>query len=172
MMYYGDIIPCDLLNGSGFRCTIWVSGCSMSCDGCFNKKTHDRYYGKEYTKKTEKYLLDCLSKEYIDGVTITGGHPLEAYNLNDVLNLTDKIRILLPNKTIWLYTGFEFEYIYSNNDEVNKKRQEIISKCDVLVDGRYIESKRDISLKWRGSSNQRVINVQKSLKLGEIVTIE
>lgn len=179
-MYYSGIEPCDVLNGEGFRTVIWVSGCSMGCKGCFNPSTHNPCYGQEYTQETENYLLECLSKDYIDGITITGGNPLEDYNLDTVLNLVNRIRLLLPEKTIWLYTGYEWEFIKESFEESKKflqaswkdnliKRYKIVSQCDVLVDGRYIDSQRNISAKWRGSTNQRVIDIQESLKQNKVV---
>ncbi len=151
-MYYSGIEPCDALNGEGFRTVMWVSGCSLNCKGCFNPKTHDRYFGKEFTEETESYLLNCLNKSYIDGLTLSGGHPLEKYNLDDIENLLLKIRQELPEKTIWLYTGY-------NLDALNKNSQEwkVIQLCDVVIDGPYIEGQRDITLKWRGSKNQRIL---------------
>ena len=180
-MYYSGIEPCDVLNGEGFRTVIWVSGCSMGCKGCFNPSTHNPYYGQEYTQETEDYLLECLSKDYIDGITITGGNPLEDYNLDTVLNLVNKIRLLLPNKTIWLYTGYEISIVKDNkiylfiqgekrpNIDNYEKRHKIISMCDVVVDGRYIDSQRNLSAKWKGSDNQRVIDIKKSLQQNKVV---
>ena len=175
-MYYSGIEPCDVLNGTGFRTVIWVSGCSMGCKGCFNPSTHNPYFGQEYTQETEDYLMECLSKDYIDGITITGGNPLEDYNLDTVLNLVNKIRLLYPNKTIWLYSGYEYKHIFrgepsclSKEGYNNYKRRKIIESVDVLVDGKYVDSQRDVSLKWRGSKNQKVINVQKSLQQNKVV---
>ena len=182
-MYYSGIEPCDILNGTGFRTVIWVSGCSMGCKGCFNPSTHNPYFGQKYTQETEDYLMKCLSKNYIDGITITGGNPLEDYNLDGMLNLINKIRLLMPSKTIWLYSAYTFEEcqpfsedsILKPNDfapglqKILKKRWEIIKSVDVLVDGRYIDSQRNIQLKWRGSENQRVIDIQESLQKGKVI---
>lgn len=177
-MYYSGIEPCDVLNGTGFRTVIWVSGCSLGCKGCFNPNTHKPNYGTKYTQETQQYLLDCLSKDYIDGITITGGNPLEIYNLKGVLSLINEIRILLPNKTIWLYTGFTWEEIFYpvitdsfnvQRDEIIYDRQEIVKNVDVLVDGKYIEQQRNINKKWAGSDNQRVIDVKESLKQKNII---
>ena len=142
-MYYSGIEPCDVLNGTGFRTVIWVSGCSLECKGCFNPNTHNPNYGTKYTQETQRYLLDCLSKDYIDGITITGGNPLENYNLDSVLSLINEIRILLPNKTIWLYTGFTWEEIFYpivtsdlnlDRDKIIRDRQEIVKNVDILID--------------------------------------
>ena len=188
-LYYSGIEPCDVLNGEGFRTVIWVSGCSMGCKGCFNPSTHNPYYGQEYTQETENYLLECLSKDYIDGITITGGNPLEDYNLDTVLNLINKIRLLMPEKTIWIYSGYTLEKLFTyitaierygifpmNNGKLdfskwNKdmKRRAAIMQCDVFVDGRYIESQRNPSKKWAGSDNQRVIDIQETLKQSKVI---
>lgn len=175
MSYYSGIEPCDALNGLGFRTVIWYSGCSLDCKGCFNPKTHNPCYGNEYTEKTQNYILDCVSKPYIDGITISGGNPLEDCNLNTVLSLIKLIRNKLPEKTVWLYCGYTFENIikYSQKEKTDRniweKRKEIILLCDVIVDGAYVESKRDVSLKFRGSSNQRVINIPETLKQNKVV---
>ena len=186
-MYYSGIEPCDVLNGEGFRTVIWVSGCSIGCKGCFNPSTHNPYFGQEYTQETENYILECLSKDYIDGITITGGNPLEDYNLDTVLNLVNKIRLLLPEKTIWLYSGYTWDEVMNcklksdllDDDETFKenvktdipiiRRRTIIKNVDVMVDGKYIDSQRDVSLHWKGSNNQRVISVKESLKQNKVV---
>ena len=156
-MYYSGIEPCDALNGEGFRTTIWVSGCNQNCKGCFNPLTHNPKYGNEYTQDTQDYILNCLSKPYIQGLTITGGHPLESYNIDTVENLIDSILGFLPKKDIWLYTAFTWEEIQKND-----RLKQVVNKCNILVDGRYIESLRDVSLKFRGSSNQRLIDIKNS----------
>lgn len=182
-MYYSGIEPCDVLNGEGFRTVIWVSGCSIGCKGCFNPSTHNPYFGQEYTQETENYILECLSKDYIDGITITGGNPLEDYNLDTVLNLVNKIRLSFPNKSIWLYSGYQWEECQPFNEygllkpdkfapnlqKILYKRYEVISMCNVMVDGRYIDSQRNPSKKWAGSDNQRVINVSESLKQNKVI---
>ena len=186
-----------MLNGSGLRVVLWLSGCSHNCYKCQNPQTHDPNSGILFDEKAEEELFRELSKDYISGLTLTGGDPLHENNLDGVLNLINKIRLLMPEKTIWLYTGYKWmvdisqshrkgEIVFNiipnvlsgtvlPNDEYyrqynnDQKRLKIISMCDVLVDGQYIDSQRDISLKWRGSSNQQVIDVQKSLQKGEIV---
>ena len=184
-MHYSGIEPCDILNGTGFRTVIWVSGCSIGCKGCFNPNTHNPNYGKEYTQEAQKYLLECLSKDYIDGITITGGNPLESYNLDTVLSLIKEVRLSYPEKTIWLYTGFRWSELTQYNDyhgtiplssylrkdvyDLYNKRLNIIKNIDILVDGEYIDEQRDVTLKWRGSSNQRVIDVQQTLTQNKIV---
>lgn len=163
-MNYLKIDKCDMLNGDGIRVSLWVSGCEHNCSQCQNPQTWDVGSGIPFDKEAEEELLDAINKDYISGITFTGGDPLHENNLEDVLNLVNKIRLLLPEKTIWLYTGYTFEQCVENTT-----RRQIISKCDVLVDGRYVDSQRDITLRWRGSMNQRVIDVQASLQNKEIV---
>lgn len=163
-MNYHNITYPDMNNGDGLRVVLWLSGCSHCCSGCQNPQTWDVNSGILFDKQAENELFEALDKPYISGITFSGGDPLHENNLQDVLNLVNKIRLLLPEKTIWLYTGYTFEQCVENTT-----RRQIISKCDVLVDGRYVDSQRDITLRWRGSMNQRVIDVQASLQNKEIV---
>lgn len=156
-----------MLNGNGIRISLWVSGCEHNCNQCQNPQTWDVNSGIPFDKEAEDVLFDELKKDYVLGLTFSGGDPLHSNNLHDVLNLINKIRLSLPNKTIWLYTGYTYEQCLSH-----PLRREIISKCDVLVDGRYVDKLRDVSLKWVGSSNQRVIDVQKSLENNEVILYE
>lgn len=170
-MRYASIRELDISNGDGVGVALFVQGCPPPhCKNCFNSETWDFNGGKEWTKDVEKEFLNLIKRPYITRVSFLGGEPLAEQNLNGVLNLVDKIRLLLPDKTIWLWTGFTWEYIFGNLEDMNNlKRQEIIRNCDVLVDGRYIDSQRDINLKWRGSKNQRVINIRQSLEQNKIV---
>lgn len=208
-MNYSGISECDVLNGTGFRVVFFVSGCSHTCYNCHNPKTWNKDFGHPFTKKTRKYLLDCLDKPYIDGITITGGDPLNEDNLSEILDLVSEIRnkyyepqdividtdtnhniltknpneihISYPNKTIWLYSGFYWEEIFEpsftdQSQEWIKKyisdckiRKQIIQQCNVMVDGRYVDSQRDVTLKFRGSKNQRVIDIKESLEQNKIV---
>lgn len=136
-----------------------MQGCPFRCYNCFNPETWDFNGGKEWDEEVENQFIELAKRPYIKRISILGGEPLADKNLQDVLNLVNKIRLLLPDKTIWLYTGYRFEECLGY-----KTRKEIISKCDVLVDGKYIDKLRDISLKWRGSSNQRVIDVKSTLE--------
>jgi anaerobic ribonucleoside-triphosphate reductase activating protein len=162
-----------MLNGDGLRVVLWLSGCNHKCKGCQNPQTWDINSGIPFDKVAEEELLQELSKDYISGITFTGGDPLHENNLDGVLKLVNQIRLLLPKKTIWLYTGYTWDYIFDCINTVdivgNIKREEILKHCDVLVDGRYEEDKRDLSLKFRGSSNQRLIDVKKSLEQGELI---
>lgn len=175
-MNYSGISECDVLNGTGFRVVLFVSGCSHRCYNCQNPKTWDKNFGHPFTEKTKQYIFNCLNKDYIDGITITGGDPLYEYNLDEVLKLVQEIRIFFSEKTIWLYTGYSYSKIFrgqlsclSQEGLNNFKRREIIKQCDVLVDGEYIDEQRDITLKWRGSKNQRCIDIKQSLTQNKVV---
>ena len=159
-MNYAYITKQDMLNGEGIRCTLWVQGCNLHCENCQNPETWNEKLGKPWTEESENELFEALDKDYISGITYSGGHPLEIYNVDTITNLAKKIKEKFPNKNQWLYTGYVWE---------NIKYLEIIHYIDVLIDGPYVENLRDITLKWRGSSNQRVIDVQKSLELNQVV---
>ena len=161
-------------DGEGVRTVIYVSGCSHNCYNCHNPQTHDINYGVPFTEKLQNEIIENIKKRpFISGITWSGGDPLHENCLDDVLKFTNRFRLLIPNKTIWLYTGFLWEEIDINLDlDFNfywQRRRDILYKCDVLVDGRYIDSQRNISAKWKGSDNQRVINVQESLKQNKII---
>lgn len=175
-MNYSGISECDVLNGTGFRVVLFVSGCSHRCYNCQNPKTWDKNFGHPFTEKTKQYIFNCLYKDYIDGITITGGDPLYEYNLDEVLKLVQEIRISFPKKTIWLYTGYSYSDIFRGQSSClsqeglnNFKRREIIKLCNIVVDGEYIDEQRDLSLKFRGSKNQRVIDVKQSLAQNKLV---
>lgn len=176
-MNYLKIEHDDVCNGIGIRCTIWFTGCSHKCAGCFNKETWDENSGIEFDIEAKKELFDELSKDYISGITFSGGDPLHENNIIEVNNIIQEIKKQFPNKTIWLYTGYTWEELSPNTlikgiDEestIHNVRANIIKSCNVVIDGPYIDDLRDITLKWRGSSNQRVIDVQKTLQNGEIV---
>lgn len=161
-------------NGDGLRVVLWLSGCSHNCYKCQNPQTHDPNSGILFDKKAEEELFRELGKDYISGLTLTGGDPLHENNLDTVLNLVHKIRLLMPEKTIWLYSGFRYEdcLIKPKMCEENifrALRYEIIKNVDILVDGKYIDSQRNPSKKWAGSDNQRVIDTKESLKQNKIV---
>lgn len=140
-----------MLNGDGIRVSLWVSGCEHNCNQCQNPQTWDINSGILFDEVAESELLETLEKDYISGITLTGGDPLHENNLQTVLNLVNKIRLLLPEKTIWLYTGYELPAILKH-----PIRKKIASQCDIIVDGKYVDALRDITLKWRGSSNQHI----------------
>lgn len=182
---YASIRNLDVSNGEGVGISLFVQGCPFHCYNCFNPKTWDFYGGKEWTEETENKFIELAKRPYIKRISILGGEPLAKENLDGVLKLINKIRVLLPEKTIWLYTGYTINiYECYNSDHTefsitpkstyysDRMRYDIIKKCDVLIDGQYIDSQKDITLKFRGSKNQRIIDIQKSLKENEIVLWE
>lgn len=162
-MRYHNITTDDMLNGDGLRTVLWVAGCTHRCEGCHNPITWDIEGGIPFDEAAETELFEKLSVNYISGVTFSGGDPLHPHNREEVTRLAKKIRAELPDKTIWLYTGFEWEDI---------KELEIIPLLDVVVDGRFVKSLLDAKLHWKGSSNQRVIDVKETLRLGKIVLFD
>ena len=163
-------------NGSGLRVVLWLSGCEHKCKGCQNPQTWDINSGIPFDESAKEELFRELGKDYISGLTLSGGDPLHEANLDGVLDLVNRFRLLFPNKSIWVYSGYNYQKVMrqlpnlATKENYNMyKRQQIIKQCTVMVDGKYIDSLRDISLKWRGSSNQHVIDVKKSLQKGEIV---
>lgn len=177
---YAQIRECDVSNGEGVGVALFVQGCNFHCHNCFNKNTWDFNGGKEWTPEVEDKFIELASRPYIKRISLLGGECLADENLDGVLNLVNKIRLLMPKKTIWLYTGYEWSDIWSDSkiiidDYTNQvyenyqKRQQIISMCDVVIDGKYIDSQRNISKKWAGSNNQRVIDVKKSVQQGEVI---
>ncbi len=164
-MNYGSIKKCDIANGLGVRVSLFVSGCTHHCQGCFNPETWDFNYGKKYTFETQKEIIEALKKDYISGLTLIGGEPFELSNQEVLVDLVRKVKATLPNKNIWCYTGYNYE-----NDLLKPGRaycqftNELLSYIDVLVDGPFEINKKNINLKFRGSENQRIILVQESLK--------
>ena len=171
-MNYHNITYPDMNNGEGLRVVLWLSGCSHHCKGCQNPQTWNSDSGILFDENTKKELFNELSKDYISGLTLSGGDPLHEENIKEVLNLLQEIRILFPTKTIWLYTGYKWEEIlktYYTIKDIDSIRYSILYQCDVLVDGEYKEELRDISLHWVGSSNQRVIDIKKSMEEGKVI---
>lgn len=159
---YAQIRSLDLSNGEGVGVALFVQGCHFHCNNCFNPETWDFDGGKEWTEEVKNKFFELANRPYIKRISILGGEPLAKENLDDVLDLVNETRLLFPQKSIWLYSGYTFDEIFINN-EPNLKRQSIIKQCNVFVDGKYIESLRDINLSFRGSSNQRVIDVKKTI---------
>lgn len=184
-MRYSQIRSIDISNGEGVGCSLFVQGCHFHCINCFNPNTWDFNGGEEWTDDKKREFLRLINRAYIKRVSILGGEPLAEENVEGVLSLIEEIRASLPDKTIWLYTGYTWEEIVDHielNEECDEYggancienqnmevRKEILLNVDVLVDGEYMDSKRDITLRWRGSRNQRVIDVQKSLEKGNVV---
>ena len=169
-MHYGTIKNCDIANGIGVRVTLFVSGCRNMCKKCFQPQTWDFSYGEEFTKQTEDYILDLLKPDYISGLTLLGGEPFEQENQRELLPFIKRVKSVYPEKTIWCFSGFTLDEMLSGTArcccEVTK---EMLSYIDILVDGRFIEEQKDISLRFRGSRNQRIIDLAPTLKTGEIV---
>ena len=159
-MRYHNITKDDMLNGDGLRVVLWVAGCSHHCKGCQNPVTWDPEGGNPFDAEAKKELFEQLEKDYIEGITFSGGDPLLESNCAEVTELAKEIRKRYPDKTIWIYTGYRWEEI---------RNLEITKYADVIVDGRFILEERDVTLEWKGSANQRVIDVQKTRQLGQIV---
>ena len=204
-MRYAQVRSMDISNGEGIGVSLFVQGCPFNphCYNCFNTETWDFNGGKEWTPDVKEKFLELIDRPYIKRVSILGGEPLADENLDDVLDLVteinkrynfqkvdsanpckmgvsevenpNEIRLLFPNKTIWLYSGYRFDdeecWVKPSRDELLHKRKEIVKRCTVMVDGRYIDSKRNPQAKWKGSDNQRVINIPESLKQGKVITL-
>lgn len=162
-MRYHNITTDDMLNGDGLRTVLWVAGCTHRCRGCHNPITWDIDGGIEFGEEAERELLDKLAPDYISGVTFSGGDPLHPKNRDEITRLVKLCREKFPNKTVWLYTGYKYNEI---------EDLEVIGYCDVLVDGEFILEQRDEKLHWKGSANQRVIDVKETKRLNKIVLFD
>ena len=165
-MFYGEIKKVDVANGTGVRVSLFVSGCTHHCKGCFNPDTWNFCFGKEYTAETEEEIIEALKPSYIEGLSLLGGEPFEPENQKVLVNLLRRIRQELPEKNIWCYSGYTFEELIGQKESraFTDTTLEMLSLIDTLVDGEFVEELKDISLKFRGSSNQRIIDVKKSLE--------
>ena len=169
-MKYATIKTHDVANGPGVRVSIYVSGCNHHCKGCFNPETWDFNYGKEFNQETIDTVLDAVGKEYIEGITVLGGEPLDPLNQKGVATLIKQVKEKYPSKSIWCFTGFDFE-----KDVMGKMYQQfdttrdIVDNLDVLVDGEFKQEKKNLSLRFRGSENQRIIDVPKTLSENKII---
>ena len=162
-MHYGEIKNCDIANGIGVRVTLFVSGCTNKCKNCFQPQTWDFEYGEPFTEETENKIIEMLSPSYINGLTLLGGEPFEKQNQRALLPFIKRVKEFYPQKTIWAYSGFTLEELVAKGSKPNcEVTEEILQLIDVLVDGRFIEEKKDITLKFRGSSNQRLIDMNKT----------
>ena len=181
-MRYTQIRSMDISNGEGVGVSLFVQGCPFHCKNCFNSDTWDFNGGKEWTEEIKDRFMKLIDRSYIKRVSFLGGECLAEQNLDEVLSLIKEIRISFPKKTIWLYTGFEWNSLMSkicqptfpdekfeHDRNIHMKRQKIISNVDVLVDGEYIDEQKDLTLKFRGSKNQHVIDVKQSLAQNKIV---
>ncbi len=169
-MNYGNIKYYDIANGEGVRTSLFVSGCTHHCKGCFNPETWDFGYGKPYTEEVEKQIIKSLDNDFINGLTLLGGEPMEPANQKALLPLVKKVKELYPNKTIWCYSGYLFDSELLGESRANCTwTKEFLSYIDILVDGEFKEKLKDITLRFKGSSNQRIIDVQKSLKENKVI---
>ena len=163
-MNYATIKHFDIANGKGVRTSLFVSGCQFYCKNCFNLEAQNYNYGRLYTKETEKHILDSLKPNYIKGLSILGGDPLwqNKEDIEQLISLVNKTKSM--GKDIWIWSGFIWE-------NLSPTQHKLVDLCDVFVDGKYVDELRDLTLKWRGSSNQRVIDVQKTIKEGKVYEI-
>nr|DAD94284.1 MAG TPA: 4Fe-4S single cluster domain protein [Siphoviridae sp. cttFh17] len=186
-MRYSSIRNLDISNGEGVGVSLFVQGCDRHCFNCFNSETWDFNGGKEWTEETKNKFMELIDRPYINRISVLGGEPLAEQNLDEVLSLIKEIHSSFPEKTIWLYTGFRWNYIMnyqpvetdgfdyfdyieeSYNDGLMEKRKQIISLCDVVIDGEYIDEQKDLTLKWRGSKNQNCIDAKQSLAQNKVV---
>ena len=192
-MRYAKIDEYEVVNGHLGGMSLYTQGCRARCPNCFNPETWDFNGGKEWTQEVEDKFIELASRPYIKRISILGGEPLADENLDGVLNLVNRIRLSFPNKSIWIYSGFTWNTIWDdtlkkmiengigglslseeceNTLRLVEKRRKIISLCDVMVDGRYIDSQRNPLKKWAGSDNQKVIDIQQSIQKGEVILYE
>lgn len=179
-MRYASIRSLDISNGEGVGVSLFVQGCDRHCFNCFNSETWNFNGGKEWTEEAKNKFMELIDRPYIRRISILGGEPLAEQNLDDVLSLVQQIRISFPEKIIWLYSGYNFDLLNSKYNEYKYTpfaanadewltRWEIISNVDIVVDGEYIDEQKDLTLKWRGSKNQHVIDVKQSLAQNKMV---
>ncbi|MGN0463903.1 MAG: anaerobic ribonucleoside-triphosphate reductase activating protein [Acutalibacteraceae bacterium] len=172
-MHYGEIKNCDIANGTGVRVSLFVSGCTNRCKNCFQPQTWDFNYGEEFTSETQEKIIEMLGKSYINGLTVLGGEPFEPENQRALLPFIKEVRKRLPEKTVWIYSGFTFEELTTDGSHPHcEVTNELLGLIDILVDGRFVEEEKDISLKFRGSRNQRILDAAKSLRTGKAVTAD
>lgn len=165
---YGSIRSLDISNGTGVGVSLFVQGCKFKCHNCFNSELWDFTKGCEWTTSVEEDFIKLIDRPYINRVSVLGGEPLAEENIDTVLHIVTRIKSQFPNKQIWLYSGYTWEkiYPYLHTNEIDKQmiiRQNILKNCDVMIDGQFIDELKDLSLEFRGSKNQRIIDVQKSI---------
>lgn len=164
-MNYAEIKTHDIANGEGVRVSLFVSGCTHHCKNCFNEIAWDFGYGKPFSEETESFLMNALAPDYIAGLSLLGGEPFEPQNQRGLLPFIERFKKQFPQKSIWCYTGYTYEKGRLKEERANcEVTEKLLSYLDVLVDGRFVEELKDIRLKFRGSSNQRVIDVKRSLE--------
>lgn len=171
-MYYGALKKTDIANGPGVRVSLFVSGCTHHCKECFNPETWDFSYGEEYTDKVTAEILEALKPDYIRGITILGGEPFEPDNQRGLLSLYHAVRDRYPKKSIWVYSGYTLDReLWQESRARIDITDEILSMIDVLVDGEFVLEQKNISLKFRGSENQRIIDLRKSLAARDVIVL-
>ena len=170
-MNYSRIKYCDIANGTGIRTTLFVSGCRNHCNGCFQPETWDFNYGKPFTDETLKEIIDNSNHDYIAGLTVLGGEPFEEENQKVLVKVIEEFKNTYPNKNIWCFTGYIIDDLLSNGKKHTKYTDTILSNIDVLVEGPFILEKKNLCLKFRGSDNQRIIDMNEFRKTGKIVDL-
>lgn len=172
-MNYANIKNCDIANGEGVRVTLFVSGCTNRCEGCFQPETWDFNFGKPFTREVEDEIIKMLAPSYIRGLTLLGGEPFEPSNQRALVSFVERVKEIYPQKDVWAFTGFTYEQLLK---EGHQKRTEVtdklLSMIDVLVDGKFVKELKNLRLKFRGSSNQRLIDMNKTRNTGEIVLLD
>ena len=172
-MKYSKIDPLSIANGPGIRVALFVSGCTHHCKGCFNEIAWDFNHGDNFTDSTIDYIISLMDSEYKSGLTLLGGEPFEKQNQPEVLKLVKRVREKLPSKSIWAYSGYTYEQICSYKTGADKEvTDELLSLIDVLVDGKFVLELKDLALEFRGSSNQRIIDLHKTRESGEVVLFD
>ena len=170
-MHYGELKTCDIANGAGVRVTLFVSGCTNRCPGCFQPQTWDFCYGRPFTAETEAEIFAELDKSYVDGLTLLGGEPFEPANQPTLTALLRQVKARYPHKNVWCFTGFRLgeELLTEGCYPRTEYTDEMLSYIDILVDGRFRQEEKDISLQFRGSRNQRIIDLNATRQAGEVV---
>ncbi len=172
-MYYGDIKNFDVANGTGVRVTLFVSGCTNRCEGCFQPQTWDFSYGQPFTCETEDKIIEMLKPDYISGLTLLGGEPFEPQNQRALLPFVKRVKDIYPDKNIWAFTGFTLEMLWEKEPHPRCEATDgLLELIDVLVDGRFEKDKKNLMLKFRGSENQRLIDMKKTRETGNITMYE
>ena len=171
-MNYGEIKDCDIANGEGVRVSLFVSGCTNHCEHCFQPQTWDFGYGRPFTQETQAHILALLAPSYINGLTLLGGEPLEPENQRALLPFVRQVKAAYPDKTIWAFSGFTYEELLQPGGYAHcEVTEELLSLLDVLVDGRFVEALKDISLRFRGSSNQRLLDLAATRRTGTLTLL-
>lgn len=170
-MNYATIKATDVANGPGVRVSLFVSGCTHHCQGCFNAEAWDFSYGQPFTEAVGEEIMELLGHGYIAGLSLLGGEPLEPENQQALLPFLKKVKTRLPEKTIWCYSGYTFEHIAGTMMAASQTTRGLMGLIDVLVDGKFIEEKKNLNLRFRGSENQRILDVKRSLAAGKPVAL-